>query len=111
MQETQVQSLMGKTPWRRESLVWFTDTHVALWPCANQSDTKGSDAWESLEDCLQGVDLTVRHLSVYLLALLQAGMVDKKAGAVAWQQDFKIEAMYCDVAYQVASIQLWSVYS
>lgn len=26
----------------------------------------------------------------------QAGMVDKKVGAVAWQQDFKIEAMYCD---------------
>ena len=71
MLETQVQSLMGKTPWRRESLVWLTNTHVALCPCANQSDTKGSDAWESLEDCLQGVDLTVRHRSVHLLALLR----------------------------------------
>ena len=30
------------------------DTHVALWPCANQWDTKGSDASESQEDCFTG---------------------------------------------------------
>ena len=39
-------------------------------------------AWESLEDCLQGVDLTVRHLSVHLFVLLQAGKVHKKVGAI-----------------------------
>ena len=45
---------------------------------------------------LQGVDLTVRHLSVHLLVLLQAGKVDKKVGAITGQHDFKVEAMCCD---------------
>ena len=63
----------GNREWHGEGNPLF-GLQIHTWPYDH--------AWESLKDCLQGVDLTVRHLSVHLLVLLQAGKVHEKVGAI-----------------------------